>query len=94
MKNSSTYERRFKALLARLRKAYPLYRLGYAEHLDIVQGYLKNFRNLLCTGRNGLFRYTSGDRYIEMGLKAAYNILGLSDHDLDQVATEQEYAEQ
>ena len=77
----------------RLRKAYPLYCQGYRENLALIFGYLKSLDNLLCTGRNGLFRYTSGDRYIEIGIKAAQNLLGLAQHDLDAIATEEDYAE-
>ena len=77
----------------RLRKAYPLYCQDYRENLALIFGYLKSLDNFLCTGRNGLFRYTSGDRYIEIGIKAAQNLLGLAQHDLDAIATEEEYAE-
>ena len=77
----------------RLRKAYPLYCRGYQDQLAILFGYLSRFSNLQCAGRNGLFRYTSGDRYIEMGLKAASNVLGQGRHDVHRVATEKEYAE-
>jgi len=80
--------------VTRLPKAYPLYCNSYRESLSTVFGCLRRFDNLQCAGRNGLFRYTSGDRYIEMGLKAARKVLGLPDSDVDAVAIEQEYAEQ
>jgi len=78
--------------VVRLERAYPLYVRGYAEHLGTVLDYLGRFENLQCAGRNGLFRYTSGDRYIEMGVKAAKNLLG-ERHDVAAVASEREYAE-
>jgi len=78
--------------VVRLERAYPLYVRGYAEHLGTVLDYLGRFENLQCAGRNGLFRYTSGDRYIEMGMKAAKNLLG-EHHDVAAVASEREYAE-
>ena len=78
----------------RLTEAYPLYDSGYEQRSAAVFGYLKRFSNLLPIGRNALFRYTSGDRYMEMGLKTAWNILGMGRHNVDAVATEQEYAEQ
>jgi len=78
--------------IVRLRKAYPLYAGDYRERLRVIFEYLRGLTNLQSAGRNGLFRYTSGDRYIEMGMKAAENLLGGS-HDLLGVATERAYAE-
>ena len=75
-----------------LRKAYPLYVGDYVESLERVMGYLGGFENLQSVGRNGLFRYTSGDYYIEMGVKAAENVLG-QEHDLSAIAAAKEYAE-
>lgn len=78
--------------VVRLRKAYPLYAGDYLERLEAVMGYLDRFENLQTAGRNGLFRYTSSDYYIEMGMKAAENVLGRN-HDLNAVAAGREYAE-
>ena len=75
-----------------LRKAYPLYSLGYREHLDTVQDYLSRFENLHSVGRNAAFLYTSSDHYIDMGLKTAENILGHG-HDLGTIGHEPGYAE-
>ena len=80
------------AKVIRLKKAYPLYVGDYLARLDTVMGYLKRFENLQTVGRNGLFRYTSGDYYIEMGMKAAENVLG-HNHEIDQIGTAREYAE-
>ena len=80
------------SMVIRLRKAYPLYTDDYLERLDIVLGYLSSLRNLQTAGRNGLFRYTSGDYYMEMGIKAAENLLGET-HDLRAVAAAEVYAE-
>jgi len=86
-------EREFEsAKVIHLRKAYPLYAGDYLERLEKVTGYLSRFENLQSVGRNGLFRYTSGDYYIEMGMKAAENLLG-HNHDLNRVASAKEYAE-
>ena len=75
-----------------LRKAYPLYVGDYEGRLTTILDYLSRFKNLQTAGRNGLFRYTSGDHYIEMGMKAAQNILGGA-HDLRAVAAAPVYAE-
>jgi len=72
--------------------AYPIYVDGYTEHLKAVKEYLSRFQNLYSIGRNGMFRYTSADYYIEMGMKTAENILG-ADHDLEAIGAAQEYAE-
>ena len=42
---------------------------------------------------HGQFLYTSGDRYIEMGMKAARNLMG-ENHDLRTAATDERYAEE
>jgi len=78
--------------IVRLRRAYPLYTGDYRERLAVVFDYLRRLENLQTAGRNGLFRYTSGDHYIEMGMKAAENLLG-GRHDLRDVAADQTYAE-
>ncbi len=79
--------------VVRYRKAYPLYETGYRERMEKILDYLGGLSNLQSAGRNALFRYTSSDRYMEMAMKAAENVLGLADHDLIAVAAEQEYAE-
>lgn len=76
----------------RLRKAYPVYELGYSDHLKVITNYLSRFRNLYSIGRNATFLYTSSDHYIDMGLKAAENVLG-HDHNLDEIGRETTYAE-
>ena len=78
--------------VVRLPKAYPLYVNDYRRRMDTILGFLGQFGNLQSAGRNGLFRYTSGDWYIDMGIKAAENLLG-QHHDLMAVGSAQEYAE-
>jgi len=80
----------FKAV--RMRKAYPVYNLGYERNLRAVNAYLERFENLQNVGRNATFRYTSSDHYIDMGVKAAENVLG-HDHDLSTIGRESGYAE-
>ncbi|NOZ20685.1 MAG: NAD(P)-binding protein [Planctomycetes bacterium] len=78
--------------IQRIRKAYPVYNVGYGRHVDRILGYLRQFENLHSIGRNALFRYTSSDIYIDMGIKAAENILG-HNHEIESIGTESEYAE-
>jgi protoporphyrinogen oxidase len=75
-----------------LPKAYPVYRLGYRRHLDTVTRYLAGFGNLYNIGRNATFLYTSSDHYVDMGLKAAENVMGHS-HNLHEIGRERGYAE-
>ncbi len=77
--------------VVRLKKAYPLYVRDYRQRTKVLFDYLRRFENLQPAGRNGLYTYTSGDYYIEMGLKAAENVIGAT-HDLAIVGAEQEYA--
>jgi protoporphyrinogen oxidase len=78
--------------IVRLPKAYPLYVNDYRRRMDTILDFLRQFGNFQSAGRNGLFRYTSGDWYIDMGIKAAENLLG-QHHDLMAVGAAQEYAE-
>jgi protoporphyrinogen oxidase len=78
--------------IVRLPKAYPLYVNDYRRRMHTILDFLRQFGNLQSAGRNGLFRYTSGDWYIDMGIKAAENLLGRH-HDLMAVGAAQEYAE-
>jgi protoporphyrinogen oxidase len=78
--------------IVRMPKAYPLYVNDYRQRMDTILKFLRPFGNLQSAGRNGLFRYTSGDWYIDMGIKAAENLLG-QHHDLMAVGSAQEYAE-
>jgi len=76
----------------RLPKAYPVYNLGYREPLGVVTGYLASFENLYNIGRNATFLYTSSDHYMDMGLKAAENVLG-HNHNLNEIGRGKGYAE-
>ena len=77
----------------RSRKTYPLYKVGYMDHLVPIKNYLRQFKNLQFIGRNGAFKYNNLDHSIEMGIKAAQNLMG-EYHDLDKVGQDQEYFEQ
>lgn len=78
--------------VVRLKKAYPLYVNDYQQRMDAILGWLRPLTNLQLAGRNGLFKYTSGDWYIDMGMKAAENVLG-AHHNLQDVGAAKEYAE-
>ena len=81
------------SLVVRWPDAYPIYEMGYQTHLHLLLKHLSRFRNLQVIGRNGAFRYTSSDHYLDMGIKAAGNVLG-EKHDLSAIGIEGEYAEE
>ena len=57
--------------VVRVKHAYPLFEIGYAEQCEVIYGYLRAFRNLHLAGRSGMFRYYNMDHAIESGLRAA-----------------------
>jgi len=75
-----------------LPRAYPVYRIGYEQHLKVLTDYVSHFSNLYNVGRNASFLYTSSDHYMDMGVKVAENLLG-HEHDLARIGREQTYAE-
>lgn len=78
------------AFVRRVTHAYPTYLKGYETHLNMLMGYLRQIKNLELAGRNSIFRYNNMDHSIEMGIKAARNILG-EEHEIEEVASEKEY---
>ena len=48
--------------------SYPLYEIGYRDHLTELLRYLKRFKNLISTGRQGLFRYGNMDHSVMQGV--------------------------
>jgi len=62
--------------VVRVPRAYPLFEIGYSEHVSRIFAYLNRFRNLHAIGRNGMFRYYNMDHAIESGLDAAEDVLG------------------
>jgi protoporphyrinogen oxidase len=73
-------------------KAYPVYDGEYRQHLQVLQDYIENFKNLQTVGRNGMHRYNNQDHSMLTALLAAKNIMGES-HDLWDVNVERSYHE-
>ncbi len=70
-------------LVHRESHAYPVYDLGYKNHLGVVMGYLDRFSNLQLIGRGGRFRYNNQDQAMEMGILSARNVVvGERKHDV------------
>ena len=57
--------------IARLPRAYPVYRVGYREPVETLLTAARGLENLTNTGRQGLFRYNNMDHSIAMGRHAA-----------------------
>jgi len=77
------------SMAIRIKEGYPLYKIGYEEHLCNTLNYLSSFRNCLSTGREGLFRHNNLDQSIQMGLLAGEYILNNDDCDAWYESTSQ-----
>ncbi|MDF9801212.1 protoporphyrinogen oxidase [Catalinimonas alkaloidigena] len=78
----------------RVPKCYPVYELGYQEHLQLIKEFLDRFKGLSLIGRYGAFKYNNQDHSILMGLLAARNLLGKENTDLWGINADQEYQEE
>jgi protoporphyrinogen oxidase len=79
--------------VVRMRKAYPVYDVGYEAAMEKVRRFLARVPNLQLTGRNGMHRYNNQDHSMLTAVLAARNILD-GHYDLWKVNVEQEYHEQ
>ena len=59
----------------RYRYGYPVYELGYEEHLQRLTKFFNGIRNFETAGRQGLFHYINGHIAIKMGFNAADKII-------------------
>ena len=76
----------------RQKDTYPIYKIGYKEHLEKIYEYIKTFDNLQAIGRGGTFRYNNMDHSILSGLYAARNIMG-EHHDVFSINIDEAYQE-
>jgi len=74
----------------RVNRCYPVYSIGYKQHLAPIQTYLSQVPGLSVIGRYGAFKYNNQDHSILMGLLAAENILRGTGHDLWSINTDYE----
>ncbi|MDA9983397.1 hypothetical protein N9H39_11910, partial [Gammaproteobacteria bacterium] len=61
--------------ILRCPEAYPIFALGFEQHLDTVVDYLKPVTTLCSTGRQGAFCYPNMHGAMRMGAEAARAIL-------------------
>ena len=66
----------------RIPRSYPVYRIGYRQHVDVVSNFLGKIHGLSVIGRYGSFKYNNQDHSILMGLLASENILQSTRHNL------------
>jgi protoporphyrinogen oxidase len=62
-------------VVTRVPKAYPVFEIGYQEHLNVIADYLSRFKNLHTAGRAGMFKYYNMDHAIGSGIAAAEKII-------------------
>ena len=61
--------------VVRVPKAYPLFEVGYREHVSVIYEYLGRFKNLHIAGRSGMFQYYNMDVAIKSGIETAEKII-------------------
>lgn len=81
------------AKVIRVPRCYPVYSLGYRDHVASIRSFLQKFDNLQVIGRYGSFKYNNQDHSILMGWLAAENVACDAGHDLWRVNTDDEYQE-
>lgn len=59
------------SFMERVPYAYPVYQMGYKDHLSKVKQYLSQFKNLHLLGRTGEFRYLNMDHVVEVSVEKA-----------------------
>jgi protoporphyrinogen oxidase len=66
----------------RIPRCYPVYQIGYQQHVDVISSFLRSIDGLSVIGRYGAFKYNNQDHSILMGLLAADNLLHSDRHNL------------
>ncbi|MDP8245978.1 MAG: FAD-dependent oxidoreductase [Candidatus Hinthialibacter antarcticus] len=61
-----------------IKEGYPVYQTEYEDNLHTVLNAVAEQKNILTTGRQGLFRHNNIDQSIQMGLLAAEQLVGES----------------
>ncbi len=61
--------------LIRSRYAYPIFKKGYEEHLQVIASYLAQFSNLKSVGRQGAFCYPNMHQAMKMGANGINELL-------------------
>jgi protoporphyrinogen oxidase len=75
------------AWVVRIRHAYPVYDIGYAERLHQVKTFLSRWPRLHLVGRTGAFRYMNADGAMEDAFALVDYITGQAHQRPDVMAT-------
>lgn len=79
--------------IIRVPKCYPVYEIGYRDHLNTIENFLDSIDSLIPIGRYGAFKYNNQDHSILMGILAAENIINDQDVNLWHINTDTDYQE-
>ena len=79
--------------VVRVKRAYPIYDIGYQERLEVLRRFLKGFENFDTIGRNGQHRYNNQDHSMATALLAVRNIVAGATYDPWNVNVDAEYHE-
>ena len=74
--------------VVRIRRCYPVYDKGCAEHVAAIRSYLSEIDGLTVIGRYGAFKYNNQDHSMLMGLLAAERLTQNADHQLWDINTD------
>jgi len=78
----------------KMKEAYPIYDLNYKENVEKIKEYLKQFKNLQCIGRGGLFKYNNMDHSMMTSILAVKNFFEEGNYDVWNVNADAEYHEE
>jgi protoporphyrinogen oxidase len=81
------------AHVVRVPFCYPVYDLGYRNHVAVIARHLQTIPGLQAIGRYGSFKYNNQDHSLLMGILAADNIMHSGMHDLWKVNADSTYQE-
>jgi protoporphyrinogen oxidase len=63
------------SFVVRVAHGYPVYHLGYERDRQALLAQVASFANVRSAGRQGLFRYVFMDAAMQMGMKAATQMI-------------------
>ena len=79
-----------KGKVIRIPRSYPVYMKGYKKHVEKIEEFLKDYKNITPIGRYGAFKYNNQDHSILMGILISENICDGKNHELWHVNTDYE----
>ena len=74
-------------------RSYPVYRMGYERHVEVIRRHLDGIAGLYALGRYGAFKYNNQDHSLLMGIRAAAAIAAGQVPDLWSINSDDAYQE-